>query len=261
MQGDGDDLNATPAQEIFKLSDKATGSPSEPLPGFVAVLDALGASTYSKDELERFLLARAQILSLVAKLAEEQIQIDPKHLKRFVFNDTVILAYVPGVTYQAAWEFCHILRAIQSFFLERGIFFRGALSVGDFYKLDEDTNTVMGPVVTDAAAWYERADWIGIYATPYATIFLKSLLEREHKNIDFILLDYDVPLKDKGRMRLKAINLRGPGFSDHYGSESAAEGRLLESWEERGGSKSRSAKSPGEKSVPGRRRVKVFPCG
>jgi hypothetical protein len=221
------DLSGRPSDETIKVSEELTGSPSEPLPGFVAVLDALGASTYSKDELEQFLQARNQIVDLVAKLAEEQIKINPKHLRRFVFNDTIILAYVRGVTYQAAWDFCHILRVVEAFFLERQIFFRGAIGVGDFYKVDERINTVMGPAVSDAAAWYDRADWIGIHTTPYATIFLRSLLEKERKNIDCVLVDYDIPLKDKGRMKLKAINWPKRVYLDQGKSVEQARAKML----------------------------------
>jgi hypothetical protein len=30
--------------------------------------------------------------------------------------------------------------------------------------VDDTTNTVMGEAVSDAAAWYDKADWIGIAA-------------------------------------------------------------------------------------------------
>jgi hypothetical protein len=203
------DLNAVLPPENVKMSDKveaSIGSPFEPAHGFVAVLDALGAKNYSPREAEVFLQSRDEFFPFITTIAERQLKINVKDLKRFIFNDTVILAYVRGQTWQDAWAFCHILRAFETWFLGKQIFFRGAVGVGEFYRVDEDTNTIMGPAVTDAATWYERADWIGIHATPYATIFFDALLERARDKFQYVLVDYEVPFKDRGRMRLKAVN-------------------------------------------------------
>jgi hypothetical protein len=37
----------------------------------------------------------------------------------------------------------------------------------------------MGEAVTDAAAWYERANWIGIHATPRASMLIDRFIEEE----------------------------------------------------------------------------------
>lgn len=212
---------------MMQNNEPTGGSPSKPIQGFVAILDALGASAYSGAEAEEFLKSRDQVIALITELAKEQIKVDPTLLKRFIFNDTVVLAHVRGITFQDAWEFCHVLRAFESFFIERQIFFRGALGAGDLYRADENANTIMGPAVSDAAAWYARADWIGIHATPQATIFLRSLLEHEGKDLDYVLIDYDVPLKDKVRMRLKAINWPKGFYLNHGKSAEKARAALL----------------------------------
>jgi hypothetical protein len=69
----------------------------------------------------------------------------------------------------------------------------------------------VGEAVTDAAAWYERANWIGIHATPRATILIDTLTEEEQNQdqkseLASVLLDYEVPMKDKARPRVKASN-------------------------------------------------------
>jgi hypothetical protein len=53
----------------------------------------------------------------------------------------------------------------------------------------------MGPAVSDAAAWYDKADWIGINATPHATMYIQSLIEGSSTKLDHLIIDYDVPLK------------------------------------------------------------------
>jgi hypothetical protein len=40
-------------------------------------------------------------------------------------------------------------------------------------------NLIMGEAVTDAAAWYERANWIGIHATPRASMLIDRFIEEE----------------------------------------------------------------------------------
>ena len=89
--------------------------------------------------------------------------------------------------------------------LAQGILFRGSVSVGKFY-VSKDTNTVMGAAVTDAAAWYDAADWIGINATPLATLVIQALVEQGHGDIEHLLVDYSVPLKNRPALLLKAVN-------------------------------------------------------
>jgi hypothetical protein len=89
--------------------------------------------------------------------------------------------------------------------LEHGILFRGAIAIGQFY-MNEETNTVMGNAVSDAAAWYDLADWIGIAATPHATLYIQSLVEQKAENIGRLMVDYPVPLKNLAKVNLKAVN-------------------------------------------------------
>lgn len=80
------------------------------------------------------------------------------------------------------------------------------MSVGTCH-VDDETNTVMGKAVTDAAAWYDSADWIGINATPLASFFVQSLIDQVGESLEHVLVDWDVPLKrGNGSRRLKALN-------------------------------------------------------
>jgi hypothetical protein len=90
------------------------------------------------------------------------------------------------------------LREISAFFtimrkflvdsLGKGIFFRGSIAIGTFYA-NEDTNTVMGQAVTDAAAWYDKAEWIGVHATPRASMLIDRWLERREEPMRQVMLD------------------------------------------------------------------------
>ncbi len=183
--------------------------PTRHAQGLIAVLDALGAATYSEREIERFLESRELVLNKLNERAKAG-KIDKNRLRVFTFNDTVVVVYLAqdghGVTLEDIEKFSFRLRAFMIHSLKNQILFRGSLSVGRFYGVDDATNTVMGPAVSDAAAWYDKADWIGIHATPHATMFLDSLLEASSSKLGHILVEHDVPLKGRSPVKLKAVN-------------------------------------------------------
>ena len=183
---------------------------SEQRQGLIAILDALGAATYTDTEIDNFLKSRDLVLNKLQEGAEKS-GIDTSRLRVFTFNDTVVIVYLAGesadVTLKDIQAFGIRLRALMMHSFQSQILFRGSLSVGSFRSVEDKTNTVLGAAVTDAAAWYDKADWIGIAATPHASIVIRSLLERHATNLDFILLDYDVPMKAGIRpVKVKAVN-------------------------------------------------------
>jgi hypothetical protein len=181
---------------------------SQPVRGLIAILDALGAATYTGDETDNFLQSRELVLNKLDERAKAG-KIDKTRLRVFTFNDTVVIVYLAanghGVTLEDVTVFGIRLRAFMMHSLQNRILFRGALSVGLFYGVDDKTNTIMGPAVSDAAAWYDQADWMGIQATPHASIFIQSLLEGSSAH-EYILADYDVPLKGGKSVNVKALN-------------------------------------------------------
>jgi hypothetical protein len=198
------DLNASVSAEQLKVADQV-----QPAEGLVAVLDALGVSLFSLDEAREFVRLRDSIITFTEQVIETRLSgLDMKRLTKFTLNDTVVFAYQTAghVTLDEVEQFCHVLRLFETRSIVDRIPFRGALGLGPFYI--GDSQTVLGPAVVDAASWYERADWIGIHATPHATMFIQSLLERSPgRTLDHVLLDYDVPIKDdKSKPRLKAVN-------------------------------------------------------
>jgi hypothetical protein len=176
--------------------------------GLIAILDALGAANYSDPEIKQFLESRGRVLNLLNARAEKVLgDMDASRVTTFTFNDTVVVVYrthEPAALTDVR-AFCTLLRLFEINSLANGILFRGAISIGSFY-VDDATNTVMGRAVTDAAAWYNQADWIGITATPYATLLIKSLIAQGGEDLAHLMVDYAVPLKDQSSVILKAVN-------------------------------------------------------
>lgn len=183
-------------------------TPSAHQNGIVAILDALGAASYSDDEVERFLESRSNVIQLLNRKIEGVLGIKSDRVITFTFNDTILLILQCGQhqpNLSDITSFFTILRKFLVDSMQHRILFRGSISIGSFH-VNEKTNTVMGQAVTDAAAWYDKADWIGVHATPHATIMIQRWLEHELETKSNLMLDYDVPLKDANTLRVKALN-------------------------------------------------------
>jgi hypothetical protein len=176
--------------------------------GLVAILDALGASNYKGPEIAKFQKSRKLVLDgLKDKAIRVLGPIKAHRVTTFMFNDTVVIVHQTekAAGLKDVQVFGELIRKFEIMSLANGILFRGSIAIGQFYVSDE-TNTVMGDAVADAAAWYERADWIGVAATPQATLIIRSLLEQGHIDIDHLMIDYSVPIKDGPAIILKAVN-------------------------------------------------------
>jgi hypothetical protein len=199
---------AASVSETTKIAETVE-SRIRPVQGLVAILDALGTKLLSLPEAVEFVALRDSILRFTAKVIETGLPgLDRTRLRTFTLNDTIVYVYEPpgDVTLAEVERFCHILRVAETRSIVEGFPFRGAFAVGEFFVGDEQT--VLGPAVNDAASWFEAADWIGIHATPHATIFIQSLMEKSpDAKLEHVLVDYDVPLKKETTGKeLKAVN-------------------------------------------------------
>ena len=177
--------------------------------GIVAILDALGAASYTDTEIDRFIESRTVVLGQLNEKAEGVLgEIRAEMIKTFTFNDTVLVILNTGSENPALRRISQFFMIMRKFLvdsLEKRILFRGSIAIGTFYAND-DTNTVMGQAVTDAAAWYDKADWIGVHTTPRTTLVINRCLEQEAASKEHVMLDYPVPLKNGAAIRTKAVN-------------------------------------------------------
>lgn len=179
--------------------------------GAVAILDALGASNYSEPEIQRFLESRERVLSELSAWVEDthgSVKIEPEELSTFTFNDTIVIVVRSGdqpIGLSKATSFAALLRKFLVDSLASGLLFRGSASLGTFY-VDEDTNTVLGEAVTDAAQWYESSDWMGIHFTPRSSIELERMFLKQEATKEWVFVRYPVPLRAGGALDTYAIN-------------------------------------------------------
>lgn len=183
--------------------------PSNKKYGIVAILDALGIANYGDKEIQRFIKSREIVISL---LRQKSIRMARKlsinKVTTFTFNDTVLVILETDTSQPSSDEIKAFLFVLRKFLVDsfvNGIRFRGSFAIGSFFK-DEDSNTILGEAVSDAAAWYNKADWIGIVSTPRTSIYIDYLREKHHKSLKHLILNYDVPLSDGGIKNLKTVN-------------------------------------------------------
>jgi len=176
--------------------------------GIIAIIDALGTKSLSQTDADKFLDFRNSITKFNLKVFEtnrEALRLE--HVQTFTIGDTIVYAYVPpnGVSLADIDRFCNVLRIAVGHSIESLFPVRGAFAIGEFYS--EGKDTVLGPTVTDAASWFEQADWIGVHATPHASLYIQSLLESaKPEALDHVLFEFAVPMKDDTRPVLKCVN-------------------------------------------------------
>jgi hypothetical protein len=179
--------------------------------GIVVMLDALGVSGYTKDQCKEFLKTEKSLIA----------QIDTLH-KKFggksnffkestviTFGDTIVICWPLDIR-KESWPFFKVftavaleLREIICAGIEKGILFRGCISVGDYII---EKNTILGPAIFDAHDWYEAADWFGVIISPKTKLWLdvvygaaKRSKERSLAMFEKNIVYYNVPLVPRER--------------------------------------------------------------
>lgn len=176
--------------------------------GIVAILDALGASSYSDAEVNQFLRSRERVFERLEEYIGEKTAVTSSQLKTFTFNDTVIIALVCGQqspSLKQIGAFSAVLRKFLVESMNSGLLFRGSAAIGEF-RADDATNTIMGDAVTDAAQWYEQTDWVGVHFTPRSFLKIEHFMEDTNDRKEWALLSYDVPVKGRAPLRTYAVN-------------------------------------------------------
>jgi hypothetical protein len=192
------------------------GAPLRRKYGVVILLDALGTATFNESQIRQFLSARSDINAFAKDF--------PAFIKRggvknigtfpapvvFTFGDTVIIT-VPLRSKKNIWSHIFFIAMLMRRYLfrsfEAGIMFRGAFSVGHYME-DSRSNTVMGPALTDAAAWYDQSEWMGLSCTPKTNTVIEYIMSSSARGGHAFgyMEPYDVPLKNGETFRLYTIN-------------------------------------------------------
>jgi hypothetical protein len=179
--------------------------------GIVAILDALGASDFPEEKINAFLKSRAEIINAAIKERGEKLtSIEPEFRTPsvYMFGDSVIVTLELDEhkkTSGCILGFAIIMSQFLFLSMQHRILFRGAFSIGNYIE-DANTNTVMGKAVSDAAAWYEKSDWMGLSCTPKTKYVLEHFCGTSpFSDYGNFLFEYPVPIKEGKLMNLYTI--------------------------------------------------------
>lgn len=203
--------------------------------GYVAILDALGVSSYTIEEAESFNSKKIQLLTALNEAnirnreifervsrkfyAEHGFRINYPEMTVTTFGDSIIISWKidEGVPPE------YILPVV-AIWIENAIFWglhhqillRGSISVGKYLIDNSDivntasNTTIIGPAIADANSWAQEADWFGIILTPHCQLCLTKMLEDRSNSIvpiELLFIKYSVPLhNNKGNKELYAIS-------------------------------------------------------
>ena len=126
-----------------------------------------------------------------------------------ILSDTIVIT-VESEKPHGLLLITEILNIIIVHFHKNNLFVRGAIGYGEY---SQSGNTFIGPAIDDVAEWYEKADLIGIIATPKTNYILNLFSTLEFGANGFSVdsyVQYDVPCKQEETYNLNCFNW--PGF-------------------------------------------------
>src|SRR5207249_11020403 len=107
----------------------------------IAILDALGASSYTDDEVQKFLESRQNVLNLLEKkIGRMPERIRQEEIEVITFNATISIAYMTKGQQPTIKQIDTFFTLLRKFFvdaLSNKILFRGSVAIRTFY-VDKD---------------------------------------------------------------------------------------------------------------------------
>ena len=218
--------------------------------GVIAILDILGTKkkgTPKKAEqflsnLENF-YEEIDKLSLVINqfycgnyapffgdsLYSKKLKQNPMQMSVSTFSDTIIFAYynMKKVNDRILLGlFGYFMNLLFSYAFIKKILLRGVISVGDFFLLNTERGfLIIGPAINEAKNLYESTKWIGISATPSASLILNQK-QRDIEKFANRLLKYSDASVESEVLRFindikKSFVLYNIPYKDEYKKEFA----------------------------------------
>lgn len=178
--------------------------------GYVLMLDVLGFREYiTKSGMSKFLEFWKKLKKDLVRTCRNLDNNDEFSLASFdimFLSDTIVICFSSkrGATIRPEKLIVFVGLILEGIFVssfKQGVFFRGAISFGDFF-CDSKNNIAMGTAISEAYEWHESTEWIGTILTPSAKYALERIimlnpiggyLDKEIRN-NFIL--YNPPFKE-----------------------------------------------------------------
>jgi len=169
--------------------------------GAVAMLDALGTRERDRSGAREYLdviqIVVNDLLHQASNLIADRDSAGPDAAKLdfdvMAFGDTLVISAgipadderAPSLTSEMLALVGSVARDAVYHGIQSGILFRGAVASGMFVK---SKSMILGSCVTEAATWYDKADWIGVVLGARTGLEWGGMIEN-------IWSEYPVPVK------------------------------------------------------------------
>lgn len=158
--------------------------------GFIILIDALGIKNLTIQQSKKFIDLRESLIKVNHEKLSKAISAYKgiSEVEYATFGDTIIFAW--EINDEEKFSYLPFIGTFLNTFMYSSlvykVFWRGAISYGDYF-FDSDSNTFLGPAITDVASWYESSNFIGIIGTPNFYFLVNELIkmiERKEKESD-----------------------------------------------------------------------------
>ncbi|WKT57180.1 hypothetical protein QVH35_06985 [Candidatus Nitrosotenuis chungbukensis] len=169
--------------------------------GVVVLLDALGIKGIWKSNSPTNVQKNWNAVIAKCRLLTNDLKSDDISPTLNAFSDTVIITVTGSDMKNLITKTAEALIHIMGFAIRQNIFFRGCISIGDFFP---DPNIVIGKAIDDAAQYYQMPEWIGVSITPgshKSISSINSILDEQK-----LFVEYDIPLKNTIEKHGLALN-------------------------------------------------------
>lgn len=169
---------------------------AQPRQGVVAMLDALGVKgILARSNPADVMGAWAGVVKEFEHSARDVLEISGgacTGCRVIAFSDTVIVTMEGEHPDVLLLHMGDLLGQPFYVALTKEIYFRGVVTIGDFYQSE---TMVIGRAIDEAADWYEQADWIGVSASPSAAMILDKLYRSRPEDVLDRFVPHYVPMR------------------------------------------------------------------
>ena len=158
--------------------------------GIIVLLDALGVKGIWKNHDPKDIIKKWESVVDSMNVDVESCKEIGIELKYRAFSDTLVLTATGGEKEEMVDEIGNALGSLIPFGMGFGIYFRGCLSYGKFY---ESNRMIIGPAIDEAAMYFEKSNWIGVFGTPS----IYSIIKKNPSKFIGNYLEYTIPSKGK----------------------------------------------------------------
>ncbi|MCE9653046.1 MAG: hypothetical protein K8Q89_08350 [Nitrosarchaeum sp.] len=173
--------------------------------GAVLLLDSLGTKGSWKGKNADSVLANWELL--VETFKENFVPRGKEWnstYKMFAFSDTIIFVVNSKNIQDLLMATAFAAKMLVAGAMAIDIYLRGCISIGEFY---ESPNMILGPAIDEAAQYYEKGDWIGVFTCPSAYGGLTRLQSESPDMFRGAFVKYNVPMKSGKPYNTFAIEL------------------------------------------------------